>query len=72
VVVVFRGNAYMAETLHTALKEAIHPFPRFPIRPGPELGGEPPFIQKGQGSSGKISQDNGPFTHDTSPSAAQP
>ncbi|MFL5865827.1 MAG: UPF0182 family protein [Thermoleophilaceae bacterium] len=70
VVVVYRGNAYMAETLRTALKEAIHPFPKFPIRPGPELGGEPPFIKrKGQN---KISQSNGPYTHTTSPSAAQP
>ena len=68
--VVFRGNAYMAETLHTALKEAIRPFPKFPIRPGPELGGEPQFIQRR--GSGKINQDSGPYTHDQSPSAAKP
>jgi hypothetical protein len=70
VVVVFRGQAYMAETLRTALKEAIEPFPKFPIRPGPELGGEPPFIRRQRQK--KISQESGPFTHDQRPSAAHP
>lgn len=70
VVVVFRGNAYMAETLRTALKEAIHPFPKFPIRPGPELGGEPPFVLRKR--SGKISQESGPFKHEENPAAARP
>jgi uncharacterized membrane protein (UPF0182 family) len=70
VVVVYRGNAYMAENLPTALRAAIQPFPQFPIRPGPELGGEPPFIRR-KGAD-KISQESGPFTHDTRPSAARP
>jgi uncharacterized membrane protein (UPF0182 family) len=70
VVVVFRGNAYMAETLHTALKEAIHPFPKFPIRPGPELGGEPPFVISKR--SNKITQRTGGFVHEDNPSVAQP
>lgn len=70
VVVVFRGNAYMAETLPTALRAALKPFPKFPIRPGPELGGEPPFIQSKEG--GRVSQRTGGFVHDTSPEAAHP
>jgi uncharacterized membrane protein (UPF0182 family) len=47
VVVVYRGEAYMAETLPIALRAALNPFPKFPIRPGPELGGEPPFVKRG-------------------------
>jgi uncharacterized membrane protein (UPF0182 family) len=43
--VVFRGEAFMAETLEDALREALNPQPRFPVRPGPELGGEPGFVR---------------------------
>ena len=41
VVVVFRGRAYMGRDLEAALREAVEPRRSFPIRPGPELGGEP-------------------------------
>jgi uncharacterized membrane protein (UPF0182 family) len=57
VVVVMRGQAHMGETLESALKAAVNPFPRFPIRPGPELGGEPPFDDQGRQGPGS-SADN--------------
>lgn len=43
VLVVYRGRAVMGQDLPTALRYAIHPNPVFPVRPGPELGGEPTF-----------------------------
>jgi uncharacterized protein len=50
VVVVFRGQAALGETLEEALRAAVEPPARFPVRPGPELGGEPGFTQSGSGS----------------------
>jgi uncharacterized membrane protein (UPF0182 family) len=47
VVVVFRGDAFMGTTLRDAMREALDGRARFPIRPGPELGGEPGFNQDG-------------------------
>ncbi|CAA9527511.1 MAG: hypothetical protein AVDCRST_MAG85-3374 [uncultured Solirubrobacteraceae bacterium] len=47
VVVVFRGDAFMGQTLEDALREAVVGRPQFPIRPGPELGGEPGFDPNG-------------------------
>jgi uncharacterized membrane protein (UPF0182 family) len=50
VIVVFRGRATLGETLEEALRFALDPPPRFPVRPGPELGGEPGFLPtEGQG-----------------------
>jgi uncharacterized protein len=46
VVVVFRGRAYMGRTLRDALREAIVGRRLYPLRPGPELGGEPSFAVK--------------------------
>jgi uncharacterized membrane protein (UPF0182 family) len=40
VVVVFRGAAFMGRDLEAALRAAVEPRRAFPIRPGPELGGE--------------------------------
>lgn len=48
VVVVFRGDAFMGRTLRDALREALAVRPQFPIRPGPELGGEPGFDARGR------------------------
>jgi uncharacterized protein len=70
VVVVVRGRAYMAETLHTALRAGLSPFPKFPIRPGPELGGEPPFILNKKKK--RISQVSGNYKHTGNPKAARP
>jgi uncharacterized membrane protein (UPF0182 family) len=70
VVVVFRGQAYMAETLRTALRAALNPFPKFPIRPGPELGGEPPFVVSKKANT--ITQRTGGFVHENNPAAAHP
>ncbi|MDQ5807730.1 MAG: UPF0182 family protein, partial [Actinomycetota bacterium] len=47
VIVVFRGDAFMGRTLEDALREAVIGRARFPIRPGPELGGEPGFSPDG-------------------------
>ncbi|HEV3002133.1 MAG TPA: UPF0182 family protein [Solirubrobacteraceae bacterium] len=47
VIVVFRGDAFMGRTLEEALREAVIGRARFPIRPGPELGGEPGFSPNG-------------------------
>lgn len=47
VVVVFRGDAFMGETLRDAMREALEGRAKFPIRPGPELGGEPGFEADG-------------------------
>lgn len=47
VIVVFRGDAFMGRTLEDALREAIVGRASFPIRPGPELGGEPGFDENG-------------------------
>jgi uncharacterized membrane protein (UPF0182 family) len=47
VVVVFRGDAFMGATLEDALREAVVGRPQFPIRPGPELGGEPGYDPNG-------------------------
>ncbi|HEV2814664.1 MAG TPA: UPF0182 family protein [Solirubrobacteraceae bacterium] len=47
VIVVFRGDAFMGRDLEEALREAIVGRARFPIRPGPELGGEPGFAPNG-------------------------
>ena len=47
VVVVFRGDAYMGTSLEGAMREALKGRAKFPIRPGPELGGEPGFDQSG-------------------------
>jgi hypothetical protein len=47
VVVVFRGDAFMGKTLEDAMGEALRGRAAFPIRPGPELGGEPGFDQSG-------------------------
>ena len=47
VVVVFRGHAALGETLEEALRAAVNPPERFPVRPGPELGGEPGFARTG-------------------------
>jgi hypothetical protein len=47
VIVVFRGDAFMGRTLEDALREAIVGRAQFPIRPGPELGGEPGFDDNG-------------------------
>ena len=47
VVVVFRGDAFMGKTLEEALREAVVGRAEFPIRPGPELGGEPGFDENG-------------------------
>jgi len=47
VIVVFRGDAFMGRTLEDALREALIGRARFPIRPGPELGGEPGFNESG-------------------------
>ena len=47
VVVVFRGDAFMGATLEDALREAVVGRARFPIRPGPELGGEPGYDANG-------------------------
>lgn len=49
VAVVFRGKAALGETLEEALRNAINPPPRFPVRPGPELGGEPGFVRSSAG-----------------------
>jgi hypothetical protein len=49
VIVVYRGHATMQETLDEALTAAIDPQPVFPIRRGPELGGEPGFVRNGSG-----------------------
>ncbi len=48
VVVVFRGRAFMGRNLREALETAIKGESTFPIRPGPELGGEPRFNEKGE------------------------
>ena len=69
----------MAQDLPTALKQALHPNPQFPIRPGPELGGEPPFriipcrsakqfpgCQNGH----VVDQFNNSYAHDSRPSNA--
>ncbi len=48
VIVVFRGKAYMQTTLDQALTAALKPGAQFPIRPGPELGGEPAFDARGR------------------------
>jgi uncharacterized membrane protein (UPF0182 family) len=45
VAVVYRGHAALGETLEEALRAAITPQPKFPVRPGPELGGEPGFVR---------------------------
>ena len=79
VLVVYRGQATMAQDLPTALKQALHPNPQFPIRPGPELGGEPPFriipcrsakqfpgCQNGH----VVDQFNNSYAHDSRPSNA--
>jgi uncharacterized protein len=47
VIVVFRGDAFMGRDLEDALREALIGRARFPIRPGPELGGEPGFDESG-------------------------
>jgi uncharacterized protein len=47
VIVVFRGDAFMGRDLEEALREALIGRARFPIRPGPELGGEPGFDENG-------------------------
>ncbi|HEX8083703.1 MAG TPA: UPF0182 family protein [Solirubrobacteraceae bacterium] len=47
VIVVFRGDAFMGRSLEAALREAIVGRATFPIRPGPELGGEPGFDENG-------------------------
>ncbi len=47
VIVVFRGDAFMGRDLEGALREALIGRARFPIRPGPELGGEPGFSPNG-------------------------
>jgi uncharacterized membrane protein (UPF0182 family) len=47
VMVVFRGDAYMSTTFQGALREAIIGRAKFPIRPGPDLGGEPGFDANG-------------------------
>jgi uncharacterized membrane protein (UPF0182 family) len=44
VAVVYRGHAALGETLPEALRAAVTPEPKFPVRPGPELGGEPGFV----------------------------
>jgi len=49
VIVVYRGKATMQTTLEQALRAAVQPGAQFPIRPGPELGGEPAF-----GADGRI------------------
>ncbi|HEV3228772.1 MAG TPA: UPF0182 family protein, partial [Solirubrobacteraceae bacterium] len=79
VLVVYRGQATMGQDLPTALRQALHPNPQFPIRPGPELGGEPQFrkihcrsakqypgCQNGQ----VIDQFNNSYAHDSRPSNA--
>ncbi|MGH2758249.1 MAG: UPF0182 family protein [Actinomycetota bacterium] len=45
VAVVYRGQAALGETLPEALRAAVTPQPKFPVRPGPELGGEPGFVR---------------------------
>ena len=47
VIVVFRGDAFMGTSLQAALREAVVGRAQFPIRPGPELGGEPGFDENG-------------------------
>jgi uncharacterized protein len=47
VIVVFRGDAFMSTTLDGALREAVIGRAKFPIRPGPDLGGEPGFDVNG-------------------------
>jgi uncharacterized membrane protein (UPF0182 family) len=79
VLVVYRGHAVMAQDLKTALYYELHPNPVFPIRPGPELGGEPTFritsckrgvpgCQHGQ----VVDQFNNQYAHDSRPSNSHP
>jgi uncharacterized membrane protein (UPF0182 family)/uncharacterized membrane protein YbhN (UPF0104 family) len=79
VLVVYRDRATMAQDLPTALQYALHPNPQFPIRPGPELGGEPPFrivsckpsvpgCQHGK----VVDQFNSQYAHDNRVSNAHP
>jgi hypothetical protein len=69
----------MAQDLQTALYYELHPNPVFPIRPGPELGGEPTFritsckrnvpgCQHGQ----VVDQFNNQYAHDSQPSNSHP
>jgi uncharacterized protein len=80
VLVVFRGHAVMAQDLPTALYYELHPNPQFPIRPGPELGGEPPFRivpchssrATGCVNGKKVDQFNSSFSHDNRATNAHP
>ncbi len=80
VLVVYRGHAVMAQDLPTALYYELHPNPQFPIRPGPELGGEPPFrIVRCKGNkppgceNGRVvDQYNASFAHDNRVKNAHP
>ena len=65
---VYRGQATMGQDLPTALRQALHPNPQFPIRPGPELGGEPPFSIR----NGKVYQQNNSWAHSDQLSLAHP